>query len=502
MTATTETSPDQAAEASVAQFEKIRGFLAGDDAASLEHSELETYIHTEGFELLRLLLQDHFDLRAAKEVRLDEVVDAAGVPRGAVEAGHERPLTTTVGTVVIDRFAYRRRDEANLYPADAALNLPLERHSHGLRQLAAIESSRGSFDEAQEATDRATGVRVAKRQLEGLAHAAAADFDAFYEAEARPVAQQGEVIVISADGKGVVMRPDGLRPATAAAAAKTDNKLNGRLSKGEKRNRKRMAELGAVYTVRPVPRSPTDVMMAGSDADGSKPAPTAEHKWLTASVVEDAADVIARLFDEADRRDPARRCDWVALVDGNRHQIDRLEAEAKKRNIDLTIVVDFVHVLEYLWSSAWSFFCEGDPAAEDWVEEKALAVLQGKATIVAAAIRRKATTLNLDGGQRKNADLCADYLLAKAPHLDYPRALVNGWPIATGVIEGACRYIVKDRLDITGARWSLKGAEAILKLRALRRNGDWVRYWQFHLAQERKRVHESCYLGHAIPTAA
>jgi hypothetical protein len=363
VTAPAETSPAETTEASVAQFAKIRGFLAGVTAATLEHSELEDYIHTEGFELLRLLLQDHFDLRAVNEERVAEVVDACGVPRGAVEAGHERPLTTIVGTVVVDRYAYRRRGQENLYPADAVLNLPPERHSHGLRQLAAIESSRGSFDEAGDAIARATGVRVAKRQLEGLAQSAAVDFDAFYQAEERPVAQEGEVIVISADGKGIVMRPGSLRPATAEAAAKTDRKLKGRLSKGEKRNRKRMAEVGAVYTVAPVPRAPAEVMARSYDEGASKPAPKAEHKWLTASVVDDAADVIAGVFDEACRRDPARRCEWVALVDGNRHQIDRINHEADQRHINVTIIVDYVHVLEYLWDAAWCFFADNVDAA-------------------------------------------------------------------------------------------------------------------------------------------
>ena len=189
-------------------------------------------------------------------------------------------------------------------------------------------------------------------------------------------------------------------------------------------------------------------------------------------------------------------------MDGNCHQIDRLQAEAKARGIDLTVIVDWVHVLEYLWAAAWSFFNEGDPAAEDWVHHKAIDVLSGKATIVAAAIRRKATTMGLTATARKNADVCADYLLAKAPYLDYPTALTNGWPIATGVIEGACRHIVKDRMDITGARWGLEGAEAVLKLRVLRSNDDWDRYWTFHLAQERKRVHDARYLNPTNSAAA
>lgn len=189
-------------------------------------------------------------------------------------------------------------------------------------------------------------------------------------------------------------------------------------------------------------------------------------------------------------------------MDGNNHQIDRIKAEARKRKITIPIVVDFSHVLEYLWSGCWCLFPEGDPAAERWVSEKARQVLDGRAGIVAAAIRRKATTLGLDANQRKNADRCADYLLAKRPYLDYPTALSTGSPIATGVIEGACHHLVKDRMDITGARWGLAGADAILTLRALISNGDFDQYRTFHLAQEHHRVHASRYAPGAIPTPA
>ncbi|MGH9379271.1 MAG: hypothetical protein ACRD2Z_01460 [Thermoanaerobaculia bacterium] len=234
-------------------------------------------------------------MRAHNEVRQSEVIGADGVAHRAVEPDHDRRLATIVGTVVVRRFAYRHRGEENLYPADAVANLPEGLHSHGLRELAAIEASRGSFDEATDAIARASGVSVAKRQVEGLARAAAADFEAFYDATERPVAEEGEVVVISVDAKGIVMRPEGLRDATAAAAAKSENKLKGRLSKGEKRNRRRMAEVGAVYTVEPVARSAGDVM-ARSDSQNPKPAPKAKHKWLTASVADDAACVISRVF--------------------------------------------------------------------------------------------------------------------------------------------------------------------------------------------------------------
>ena len=336
----------------------------------------------------------------------------------------------------------------------------------------AIEASRGSFEQAQEAVERTTGQRVGKRQVEQLAQRAAVDFQEFYEVSPRQRTVVGDVVVLSADAKGIVMRPDALRRATAAANASA--KLVTRLSKGEKRNRKRMAEVASVYEVTPVPRTPLDIMAGDEGHDDDSPAPPkAKNKWLTASVSDDAATVLAQLFDEAERRDPSHRRTWVALVDGNNHQIDRIETESLERKVDVTVIIDFIHVLEYLWGAAWSFFNEGDNAAERWVKDKANAVLEGKASTVAASITRKATRLGLNTGERKNADTCANYLLAKRNYLDYPTALEWGWPIATGIIEGACRFLVKDRLDISGSlgarrcRGSLEASSAT-KQRRLR----------------------------------
>lgn len=484
-------------------FGQILGWLEGPDAAAASHGELEDQLDCRGRELLRRMLQDHLSLRAVTESRLEVVLDAEAVTHGAVESGHRRPLATVFGEVDVTRLAYRRRGHHNLYPADAALNLPTERHSHGLRRLAAAEASRGSFQEAAAALERATGQHLGKRQVEALTGRAAVDVDTFYAARARHQARcaDGDVLVISADGKGIVMRPDALRPATSKAAAAATNKLACRLSKGEKRNRKRLAEVGAVYDLTPVARTPADVLAtkAGQCGRAGPPAPKAGAKWVTASVVEDAATVIAQIFEEAERRDPSHSRRWVALVDGNNHQIDRIQAEAKTRGADVTIVVDLIHVLEYLWGAVWCFFAEGDPAAQTWVHDRALAVLDGNAREVATGIRRRASTARLSKQKRTKADTCAKYLTNKVDYLDYPTALAEGWPVASGVIEGTCRYLVADRMDITGARWSVNGAEAVLKLRAVRANNDFDDYWKFHLNQERHRVHE---LRYATPPMA
>jgi len=212
------------------------------------------------------------------------------------------------------------------------------------------------------------------------------------------------------------MRADALHPATAAAAGKATSKLASRLSKGEKRNRKRMAEVGAVYDASPAPRASPDILPANQDQRArAAPGPATSNKWLTASVVDDATQVVAQIFDEAERRDPDHARTWIALVDGNNHQIDRITAEAATRKIPVAITIDFIHVLEYLWKAAWCFYAEGDPVVEAWVQDKARAILAGRAAKVAGAIRRQATNAKLEPTRHTGADTCAKYLTNKAP---------------------------------------------------------------------------------------
>ena len=496
-----ESAGGDAFAASRGQFETLIGFLDGADAAGLSHAELEQHLDVHGRELLRCLLDDHLALRARREPRREQVTGDEGVIRSRVEKGHDRALETVFGTVTVERLAYRAPGVGNLHPADAGLNLPVERHSHGLRKLCALESPRGSFEDAVEAIERQTGVRLGKRQVEELAGLAAMDFEEFYEPRRPARGKRGDLLVLSADGKGIVMRADALRT-RAPARPRAGPAPKPRLSGEEPHNRRRMAEIGAVYDAKPAPRTPAAIF-ASAAPEGYEPAagPIARNKWLTASIVNAPAEVIRRVFDEAERRDPKHRRTWVALVDGANHQIERIRFEARKRKIKVTIVVDFVHVLGYLWTAAGCLYPNDDQTAAQWVHRQATKVLQGQARKVAGTIRRQATNARLDPSQRKPADEAATYLTNKAPYLDYPTALAQGWPIATGIVEGACRHLIKDRFDITGARWGLAGAEAILKLRAIIANGDFEEYWHFHLAQEQHHVHQARYQNHTIPAA-
>ena len=500
--------PDGAFAQSRECYAELEEWLASEDAAGLQHGELEEQLDVRGRELLRRLYQDRLDLMAAREVRRYDVTGEDGIPRTRAEKGRTRPLVTKFGQVTVSRIAYRVPGRPNVHPLDAELNLPEEKHSHGLRKLAAIESARGSIEAAGAAVTRATGVTIGKRQLEELARRCAAHVEAFYMFRVISPVPDNWPLVLTFDGKGIVMLPGALRPATAKAAAAAEGKLATRLSPGEKNGRKRMAELACVYDAAPVPRTPEDIISTPAQKRKKKKAqasksktkgkgkprePQARGKWLTASVTDDIPVVITAAFDEAERRDPQHKRERAVLIDGNNTQIEAVTAEAGRRSITVTIVIDFIHVLEYLWKAAWSFFDKGEPAAEEWVAAQARTILRGKAAQVAAGIRRRATTYGYSPAERAGADECARYLGNKKNYLDYATALAKGWPIATGIIEGACRHLVKDRMDITGARWGLEGAEAILRLRAVIATGDFEDYWRFHLRREHERIHHVKY---------
>jgi hypothetical protein len=296
--------------------------------------------------------------------------------------------------------------------------------------------------------------------------------------------RKADLLVMSADAKGIVMRHEDLRECTRQRAEDASHKLSTRLSRGEKRNRKRMAMVATVYDVEAHDRK-AEAMMDASAPRAPAPKPVNKRVW--ASVQKTVAEVLDEAFAEAKRRDLHGERTWVMLVDGQEEQLRQVYAAIERHEADVIVIQDFIHVLEYLWQAAWCLHKEGDPAAEQWVQRHAIDVLHGKSSDVAAGMRRSATRRDLSQSERAPLDKCAEYLLKNRERLDYAQALRGGLPIATGVVEGACRHLVKQRMECSGARWSLKGAEAVLQLRALRMSGDWDGYLAFHKTQERLR---------------
>src|SRR5260370_684733 len=190
---------------SVQKFTAVLSWLESTEADQISHGELETQITDRCRDVMNQMMQDRVDLGALRETRcVEEVIDTDGVEHRNVEPGHARTLTTVFGKVAVTRIAYRALGASNLHPADAVLNLPPEKHSHGLRRLTAIESARGSFDDA---VHRSTGVLVGKRQLQDLAVRAASDFDTFYQQRQAPPADNTHILALSFDATGIVLRP-------------------------------------------------------------------------------------------------------------------------------------------------------------------------------------------------------------------------------------------------------------------------------------------------------
>lgn len=485
------------------QFSHLVSELQSDAVLGMQHGEVEALISRDGTELLRRLLQGHVDLRSAREPQRDAVTGSDGVLRTRSREGCERDLMSVFGEVRLRRRGYGAPGEGSVFPLDAELNLPADKYSHGLRQRLAQEVAKGSFDAAVESIERSTGGKVPKRQAELLAAEVSQDFEAFYATrQATEPEPTTDPLVLSEDGKGIVMRVEGLREGTRKAAERSRHKLKTRLSQGEKKNRKRMATVAAVYSVARQPRSAAALMGLEAEELQSTPRPRARKKRVWASVERDPAVVTEELLAEAQRRDPGRRRPWVMLIDGHKDQLKHIRACIARYGVSVTLVLDFIHVLEYLWKAAYAFCAPGTEEAEAWVQERALEVLNGRASHVAGGMRRSATLRGLSTKKRLAVDDCADYLLTYRDMLRYDAYLAQGLPIATGVIEGACRHLVKDRMDITGARWGLQRAEAVLKLRSLQSSGDADAYWDFYKAQALHRNHASRYETFPLQEAA
>jgi hypothetical protein len=489
--------------AAESQFHAIVAHLAGAPGLAMEHDAAERYLDTHGRALLCSVLQGFLDTRAAQQIPSPAVRGDDGVGRSH-RRGSSRSLETVFGSVYVTRFAYSARGAGARHPLDAELNLPRERYSFGVRQRVAAWASRLSFDEVVTELGRSTGAHVPKRQTEQLVVRAAADFDAFYATRDAPAASESlpELMVLTFDGKGIPMRVDDLRAKTQAAA-QCAQRLKHRLRGGEKKHRKRMAQVAAVYGVARFARAPEDIVRELRPLDEplpARPRPIAKRVW--ASVEQESAEVIKAAFAEAQRRDPQGRARWVVLLDGNPSQLELVRAQAAANDVEITPVLDVIHVLEYVWRAAYVFFPAGSREAETWVSEQLLGVCDGRVSRVAAGMRRSATHRELDAETRAAVDDCADYLLRYKALLRYDEFLADGLPIATGVIEGACRYLVKDRMERTGARWRLKGAEAVLKLRALHASGDFDAYWNFHVAREFARNHAARYAANELQRAA
>jgi hypothetical protein len=265
-----------------------------------------------------------------------------------------------------------------------------------------------------------------------------------------------------------------------------------RLTKGQKANKKRMATVAAVFTRAPWVRTPEQVVESlfptGRRAADAPVPPRPENKRVWASLLKGKTAVIQEVAEEMQRRDPSASKTRVALTDGERALQIRVEG-----TLNVTLILDLIHVLEKLWKAAYVFHPEGSLKAQLWVLDRTLQILFGEVGQVVKGIRQSITKRGLSGVKRKTLEGVTDYLYRNRTRMRYDEYLANGWPIASGPVEGACKNLIKDRMERSGMRWTEQMAEAIVQLRAIYLSGDFDAYWQFHIERDQRRLYPAAW---------
>jgi hypothetical protein len=324
---------------------------------------------------------------------------------------------------------------------------------------------------------------VSKQALETGIQEDAIDVEAFYEQKETPsTEQEGSILVVQADGKGVPMKRD--EPAVQAA----------RRGKGQKRAKKKEAVVTAIYTIDPYGRTPQDVVDAlvpkqekaeqSDKSPSQRPVPVGKEVRAT---LEGKDVAFARLTRRITQREGTHIQHRVALTDGAESLQNRmLELPA------FTLVLDIIHAIEYLWDAANALLGETHPQRTDWVRKRLLQILSGRTSTVIQELEGLISDDSLLPAQREALKTTVGYYRRNSPYMHYDQYLHNGWPIGTGVVEGACGHLVKDRMEQSGMRWTKQGAQSLLDLRAVRINDDWDAYQCFHRQRQHQRLYGPC----------
>jgi hypothetical protein len=451
----------------------LRASLSGFESSANEHLR----------ELGRLLVQGFFD--ACFEAEL-----AAKQGKRRVSG---RLIECVFGEVVERRLSEATDEGPARFPLDAQLNVPPERYSLGVRQRVAHAATSQPLGAVVLAL-KADGMQVPKRQAQQLAERAALDVEAFYalpehQGASNDTDQADLLLVGSHDATGVLVRKEALRPDTKKKAELAGKKPKGdpTATAGVQRHSHRMACVSAVWDQAPVVRSVGDVLTNEKTAHAKLPRP--QNKQVSASLEHSTKASVMHLLNHMQQRDPSGQRPKAMLVDGETKQLGALKTEGKKLGMTMQIVLDLLHVLHYVYVAGKAMYPKTPGNVKAWVDGVARRLLTDPPALVLAYLQREVASRQLTPSAKRALKKCLKYLLERQDHIHYADYLARGLPIASGVIEGTCRSLVKDRLGVTGARWGLAGAEAILKLRAVERNGDWEAYWAFHEAQEWRRHH-------------
>jgi len=407
-----------------------------------------------------------------------------------LDEARARPYLSIFGEVAIERRCYGN-GPVEAAPLDAQLHLPRRQYSYLLQQWLGAFVVDDAHAQAVQKLQTILGIAIAVKASEDLNREQASDVEPFQDRRPVPPAPDEEaILVVTADCKGVPLvrssLAEGETPPTSPAVAQPEP--HHRRGKGEKANKKRMAAVGAVYTMEPFPRTPDDVIKEVGRREAAPRRPVPRNKHVRAELLVGKVALFLWLADEVLRRNPEGIKPVVFLSDGER-ALHEHQGEFLPEGV--ICILDLFHVLEHVWKVAWCFFDEATEkkAAEAWVEAKLRKLLEGGVGSVIRGLRVMATKRGLKGKARKTVNQVTGYLERNRERMKYDEYLAAGYPIGSGVVEGACRHLVKDRLERAGMRWRREGAQAMLDLRATYLNGEWETFWAYHVEKEDDRLY-------------
>lgn len=412
-----------------------------------------------------------------------------------LEILHARPYLSVFGAFELQRVVYGTREGQKIehVPLDQRLRLPAGKFSHLLNDWNQSLVVDTPFARVDATLARILGFNQSVHSLERRNRELAEEVTAFWEALAVPPAdQEGTLTVCSADGKGVPIRGAPKTPLMADPPSKA----------GPKPGRKKIALVGSVYTVDPFIRTPEAVLQAlfrtpGERAKPPDVRPPPCFKRLRASLIRDAEGTGEPSFDEVfgwmarevRTRNPEGQKPIILLMDGQESLWDRGLIHLPEDRFQVTEILDLLHVCGYVWEAAHLFHPAGSAKALDFVRRRVRRILQGEVNAVIRALRRQGAGAKLRGKRAESLERICGYFLANSHRMAYHEYLAAGYPIASGVIEGACRHVVKDRMERSGMRWVLKGAHAMLGLRSIHLSGLWDEFMGFHIDRECQRLY-------------
>lgn len=462
------------------QFEHLLDFVTGEQAktATADHIErgLFKLLVILGASLLRLF----FVMRSNASSRKPLITET-----GQVLSYHRdtpRQYFAIFGKIVFERPYFYKQGVGQRIPLDEALSLGADGYSDLLREMSGYLDVYTVYEKTTDMFERLLGLSLSTRSLHRNMAEDAEYVEAYYDQKPAPQpVLEATILVAQADGKGV--------PMILEAAEETEEAKPIRLGKGQKHGHKKEAIVTSAYTIEPTVRTPESVVASYFDlsevkfsAETQRSRPQNKHIWATLDGKDTA---LLRLSRQIYLLEGEHIQERVALCDG----CEALQLRLATYLPGFTILLDFIHASEYLWDVANVLLGETNPQRIPWMAENTLLMLSGKTNQLITDFRHQCLAAETSTPQRKQLEKTANYFERNLPYMDYPTYLSKGWPIASGVIEGACRHFVKDRCELSGMRWTQIGAENLLRLRAIAENGDWDAYHIYRKTQRHDHLY-------------